>query len=111
MHSDGKASELVDIFLLHCKRFLATEATTSASLRQYGFTLADEGWNFTLPRLHRFLVSQSGPGEAPAYMAFRKRLFNSPVNSILAEMGAEIVIAHSRGKVDLTTYRLQRQKK
>jgi hypothetical protein len=108
---NGPEAALVDLFVASCKRFLATEEATLVSLQQHGFTLVDDGWNFTLPQLHEFLVAQSGRGEAPAYLAFRKRLFNSPINIILAESRGEVVIANNVTKVDLTTYRLQRRMK
>jgi len=100
--------KVVDLFLQCCERFLATDGDFLHSLQQHGFDCDAEGWNFTLPQLHGFLLTLAIGNEVPAYLSFRQRLFNSPVNTRLAQKRAGIVIANNSGKVDLTVYRLQR---
>jgi hypothetical protein len=99
---------VVDLFLQCCERFLAADGDFLQSLRQHGFDCDESGWNFTLPQLHGFLLTLAMDIEVPAYVSFRQQLFNSPVNTRLAQQQARIVIASNSGKVDLTVYRLQR---
>jgi len=95
-----------DAFLQSSERFLAGDADFICRLQQQGFELIDDGWNFTLPELHCFLAVVIE--DLPPYTIFRQQLFKSTINTRLAEMGAVIVVANSRSKVDLSTYRLQR---
>jgi len=103
-----KDSRVIELFLQYCVRFLTADAELILILQEDGFDLSDNGWNFTLPHLHSFLAEQSGMSEAPDYKSFRQQLFNSPINSRLAEKNGVIVVAENRSKVDLSTYRLQR---
>lgn len=98
---------MVEQFLQWCQRFLVAEEDLIRHLQEQGFVCADRGWNFTLPQLHRFLAAQRADDEAPSYSLFRQQLFNSSINADLAEKHAEIVIVDNKGKVDLSTYRLQ----
>lgn len=99
---------MVALFLKWCERFLAADDEAVGNLQQQGFVCVDGGWNFTLPQLHQFLVAQMSGDDAPSYPSFRQQLFNSPVNAYLGEKQAEIAIVDNAGKVDLSTYRLQR---
>jgi len=99
---------MVELFLQCCERFLATDADLIRHLREHGFILVNNGWNFTLPELYRFLCAIA-EGEVPVYKNFRQQLFKSAINTRLAEKGGAIVVADSRGKVDLNTYRLRQR--
>jgi len=97
---------MVELFLHCCERFLASDAELIRRLREHGFNLIDNGWNFTLPELHRFLVAASDV-DTRTYKSFRQCLFKSTTNTYLAGKGGVIVVTENRGKVDLSTYRLQ----
>lgn len=98
---------MIELFIQCCERFLARDADMISRLQQHGFDLVDDGWHLTVPELHRFLSAMTR-GEVPSYKSFRQQLFNSAVNTRLAEKGGVVVVANSTGKVDRSTYRLQR---
>jgi hypothetical protein len=108
VHSDTDA-RLIDLFLQYCERVIAMDEDTVHQLQRYGFAIPDNGWNFTLPQLHQFLLAEVRADNAPAYITFRQQLFQCPINTRLAKIRAEVVIAENTGKVDRSTYRLQRK--
>lgn len=67
---------------------------------------------FTLPELFRFLLADfpSGPASdvpgLPRYPAFRRMLYRRPTNTLLAKMGAVVIVEKASGQHASTLYRL-----
>lgn len=97
----------VVFFLNCCERVLQGEVALLEQLRAQGFACEAQSWNFTLPALHAFLAQHLGE-QCPDYPTFRRQLFASDCNQQLQRLGAAIVIADNRGKVDESLYALQR---
>jgi len=80
-------------------------------MREPSFSVQPGRWSFSLPDLHAFLVREHADFRDVNYKAFRRMLFDSPVNQATREHGAEITIAENRHKVDESTYALVWQKR
>ncbi|WP_437880600.1 hypothetical protein [Pseudomonas sp. LRF_L74] len=94
------------LFLACCADVLAEDETVIERLQRAGFDCKTDGWSFTLPALHAFLVDQHGM--LLDYKSFVQQLFASDINLRLRAQGAEIAIADNRGKVNASRYRLRR---
>jgi len=75
-------------------------------MREPSFSVQPGRWSFSLPDLHAFLVREHAEFRGVDYKAFRRMLFDSPVNQATRAHGAEITIAENRRKVDESTYAL-----
>ena len=92
---------LLDFFRLAARK----DQTLFAQLRQTRvFTIDKTHWQFTLPDLYHFLYTSNTAFVAIDYKEFRRLLFNSPVNELLKDYDAEIVISENKGKVDESRY-------
>lgn len=74
--------------------------------REQRFSVDENRWCFTLPDLYRFLQLQDDAFDGIDYRQFRRALFSSPIGRNLRSLGAEIVIAENRAKVDKSSYAL-----
>jgi hypothetical protein len=70
------------------------------------FSLENKLWDFTLPDLYIFFQQQNDTLNNIDYKQFRKLIFNSPINQVIKQYGAEITIGNNRTKVDNSTYTL-----
>lgn len=91
--------------------FFANVAARDAALlgrleEDPAFGLGAQRWEFRLPALHAFLQDQGLIAAETDYKVFRKALFRCPVNEMLAQHRASIIIAENQGKVDRSTYAL-----
>lgn len=74
--------------------------------REQRFSVDERCWSFTLPDLHRFLQAQDEVFGRLDYRQFRRAIFNCPLNRVIQTLGAEIIIADNRAKVDESRYAL-----
>lgn len=74
--------------------------------REPRFRVDEHGWQFTLPDLHGFLQARDEVFGRASYRQFRRSIFNCPLNQAVKRLGAEIVIADNRAKVDESRYAL-----
>ncbi len=70
------------------------------------FDVDNERWQFTLPNLHTFLQKEDDAFNCVDYVAFRKILFNCPINQTVKLYGAEINISDNQTKIDKSRYAL-----
>ena len=105
---ETRQQALLDFFILAaCK-----DKTLLAQLQQIrGFTIDKTHWQFTLPDLYHFLHTGNTAFAAIDYKEFRRLLFNTPVNELLRDYHAEVVISENKGKVDESSYALAWQDK
>jgi hypothetical protein len=76
-------------------------------LKQQQCFLVEQGrWCFTLPDLYSFLRQQDDVFRYTDYKLFRRALFSSPINAIIRQFDAEVIIADNRAKVDHSRYAL-----
>lgn len=89
------------------QQFIAGDAAlTQKLLENTQFQVEHRSWHFKLPDLFAFCQHQN-PGYAElSYKQFRHMLFNSPINQLLKEQAAEIVISNNAFNVDQSTYAL-----
>lgn len=99
-------SQALGVFLNCCERVLQGDKALLEQLRAAGFECQAAYWSFRLPALHAFLLQQLGE-QCPDYPTFRRQLFASDCNQQLQGLGAAIVIADNRGKVDESLYALR----
>ncbi len=74
--------------------------------REQCFCVDERCWSFTLPDLHRFLQAQDEVFGRVDYRQFRRAIFRCPLNRAVQSLGAEIIIADNRAKVDESRYAL-----
>ena len=74
--------------------------------RHPGFVLESERWCFKLPDLYIYLQRHEPGFHDVDYRRFRGLLFGCPVNRTIALLGAQVIIADNRRKVDRSTYAL-----
>ena len=91
-----------------CLRVLRAEPRLIAQLTAAGFVCAAADWQFSLPAVHKFLLTQLPVDVAPEYRQFIRQLYASDLNQRLGELGAEITLLDNQGKVHLSRYRLRR---
>ena len=103
-------TDLVEVFLRCCQRYLRSDEALLQALQQHGFACTSDEWQFTLPALHRFLCRDASNDMSVDYTQFRQQLFNSTVNTQLQLWQAEIVIAQNVGKADLNIYALRQHR-
>lgn len=70
------------------------------------FDVDNESWQFTLPNLHTFLQKEDDMFNCIDYVAFRRILFNCPINQTVKMHGAEINISDNQAKIDKSHYAL-----
>ena len=99
---------LLDFFTLAARK----DKTLLARLKQSRVFIFEESyWQFTLPDLYDFLHTSNTTFAAIDYKEFRRLLFNTPVNELLKDHDAAIVISENKGKVDESCYALSWQGK
>jgi hypothetical protein len=98
----------VALLLDCCQRVLRAEQPLIAQLTAAGFVCAAADWQFSLPAVHNFLLSQLPEGDAPEYRQFIQQLYASDLNQRLGELGGEIVLADNQGNIHLSRYCLRR---
>ncbi|UCJ17687.1 hypothetical protein K5Q02_04725 [Pseudomonas sp. MM211] len=101
-------SDWVDTLYRYCEGVLGGDQTLIEQLRDAGFDCREGCWSFHLPALHAWLGEQMVIQSALDYPIFLQRLYASDLNGLLAQRGAQIVIADNHGKVSESLYRLQR---
>lgn len=74
--------------------------------REPRFCMEEGQWRFTLPDLHAFLQAHDAVFRPIDYKRFRKALYASPINQSIRPLGAEVIIADNRSKVDQSNYAL-----
>jgi hypothetical protein len=87
---------------------LRAEQQILGQLTGAGFICAAGDWQFTLPAVHKFLLTQLPVAAAPEYQQFVQQLYASDLNQRLHELGAEIVLSDNQGKVHRSRYCLRR---
>ncbi|MBP8184853.1 MAG: hypothetical protein KAX95_03140 [Pseudomonas sp.] len=91
-----------------CQRVLRAEPRLIAQLTAAGFVCAAGDWQFRLPAVHRFLLTQLPVAEAPEYPQFIQQLYASDLNQRLRALGAEMALADNQGNIHLSRYCLRR---
>jgi hypothetical protein len=91
-----------------CQRVLRAEQPLIEQLTAAGFACGAADWQFTLPDVHKFLLSQLSADEAVDYPPFIQQLYASDLNQRLRELGAEIALADNQGKVHRSLHCLRR---
>jgi hypothetical protein len=91
-----------------CQRVLRAEQQFLGQLTGAGFSCAAGNWQFTLPAVHKFLLSQLPVAVAPEYQQFVQQLYASDLNQRLRALGAEIVLSDNQGKAHRSCYCLRR---
>ena len=105
---EAKQQALLDFFMLAARK----DKTLFTQLQQTRvFTIEATHWQFTLPDLYDFLHTSDTTFAAIDYKEFRRLLFNTPVNELLKDHDAAIVISENKGKVDESCYALSWQGK
>lgn len=100
---EARQQALLDFFMLAARK----DKTLLAQLQQTPvFTIDKTCWQFTLPDLYRFLHTSNTTFATIDYREFRRLLFNCPVNELLRQYDAEIVISDNKGKVNESSYAL-----
>jgi hypothetical protein len=87
---------------------LRAEQQILGQLTGAGFICAAGDWQFTLPALQQFLLSQMPAEQSTAYPQFIQQLYASDLNQRLRELGAEIALRDNQGKVHRSCYCLRR---
>jgi hypothetical protein len=98
----------VALLLDCCQRVLRAEQPLIAQLTAAGFVCAAADWQFSLPAVNNFLLSQLPEGDAPEYRQFIQQLYASDLNQRLGELGAEIALLDNQAKVHRSLYGLRR---
>lgn len=75
-------------------------------MEEPAFTVDHKSWRFDLQQLHRFLQIYNADFGDIDYRAFRKLLYQCPVNEKLRPSGAQVVISDNQSHVDASTYAL-----
>lgn len=94
-------------------RAVAQDAALVEKVRSFDGTLYFNGGDlvFTLPDLFRFLLAKVPPSERPRkalrYTAFRSMVYRLPTNTLLADIGAVVVVETAAQQHALTLYRLK----
>jgi hypothetical protein len=82
-------------------------ALMSLLKQQPDFRVEHEYWMFDLRQLHRLLQHYNPVFKDIEYKAFRRLLYQCPVNQAIKPSGAEIVITDNQSHVDASTYALK----
>jgi hypothetical protein len=91
-----------------CQRVLRAEQEFIGQLTAAGFVCTAGDWQFGLPAVHRFLLSQLPVDVAPEYPQFVQQLYASDLNQRLRALGAEMALADNQGNIHLSRYCLRR---
>jgi hypothetical protein len=91
-----------------CQRVLGAEQELIAQLTAAGFVCSAGHWQFSLPALQQFLLSQLPAEQAVDYPLFVQQLYASDLNQRLRELGAEMALADNQGNIHQSRYCLRR---
>lgn len=100
-------SPAIALLLDCCQRVLRAEPRLIGQLTVAGFVCAAGAWQFQLPALHAYLLTQLPPGSGPGYRQFLQQLYGSDLNSQLRLAGAEIALLDNQAKVSRSRYCLR----
>jgi hypothetical protein len=101
-------SPSVALLLDYCQRVLRAEQRLITQLTAAGFVCSAANWQFSLPALQQFLLSQMPAEQAADYPQFVQQLYASDLNQRLGELGGEIALAENQGNIHLSRYCLRR---
>lgn len=101
-------SPAIALLLDCCQRVLRAEQQLLDQLTAAGFACAVDDWQFTLPAVHKFLLTQLPADVEPEYQQFIQHLYASDLNQRLRELGAEMALADNQGNIHLSRYCLRR---
>lgn len=93
-------SKLYQLFIHYA---LAPDELSSKIAQASGMIIDAGSWVFTLEGLHRFIL-EDYPGLT--FTEFQVLLYDSDLNSRLAQQGLRVEVHESRGKVKSNWYRL-----
>jgi hypothetical protein len=92
-------SPSVALLLDYCQRVLRAEQGLITQLTAAGFVCSAANWQFSLPALQQFLLSQMPAEQAADYPQFVQQLYASDLNQRLRELRAEMALSDNQGKV------------
>jgi hypothetical protein len=98
----------IALLLACCQRVLRADLAFIAQLSAAGFVCSAGYWQFSLPVLQQFLLSQLPAEEAVDYPQFIQQLYASDLNQRLHLLEAEMALADNQGNIHLSHYCLRR---
>jgi hypothetical protein len=97
----------IALLLTCCQRVLRAEPAVISQLSAAGFVCSAANWQFSLPALQQFLLSQLPAEQGLDYPQFIQQLYASDLNQRLHALGAEMAVLDNQGNIHLSRYCLR----